>query len=162
MLGLALKLFGVGAFFYGMFLYGSRISWGNSFESPYRGYLLASVPEVVLVGAVSAFGSGVNLLYDTRVLGDPKGERTLRGTSEVLNSTGQVDAFVISWQHASRLPAKVKSWGGPRADVKCAVIEPASSRHLQVGPLGGHRIEEIRNGLLPKRMKMRPLPLAEL
>ncbi len=33
-------------------------------------------------------------------------------------------------------------------------VEPASSRHLSKGPLGGHRIEGIGPGFVPRIMRM--------
>lgn len=39
-------------------------------------------------------------------------------------------------------------------NVKCVAVEPASSRHLSKGTLGGHRIEGIGPGFIPKIMRM--------
>src|SRR5438445_10508985 len=38
--------------------------------------------------------------------------------------------------------------------MKCVAGEPASSRHLSGGALGGHRIEGIGPGFIPKIMRM--------
>ena len=37
---------------------------------------------------------------------------------------------------------------------KCVAVEPASSRNLSGGALGGHRIEGIGAGFIPKIMRM--------
>jgi hypothetical protein len=58
-LGVALLIFGLGGFFYGMALYGDRSAWAQASlsgePSPYGYFLLTYVPRFVLVGAASTF-----------------------------------------------------------------------------------------------------------
>ncbi len=74
---------------------------------------------------------------------------------EILDDcNNKLDAFVMAVGtggcfsgNAERLKDRLKR-------VKCVAVEPDDSRHLSKGPTGGHRIEGIGPGFVPKVMRM--------
>jgi len=73
---------------------------------------------------------------------------------EVLESIGSFDAFVMSVGTGGCFSGNAEVFKKRLARVKCVAIEPASSRHLSGGAVGGHRIEGIGPGFIPKIMRM--------
>lgn len=73
---------------------------------------------------------------------------------EILDSLGQVDAFVMSVGTGGSFSGNAEVLKERLKDVRCVAVEPAASRHLSGGPLGGHRIEGIGPGFVPKIMRM--------
>ncbi len=72
---------------------------------------------------------------------------------EILNQIGSFDAFVMSAGTGGCFSGNAEVFKERLAAVKCVAVEPASSRHLSAGPLGGHRIEGIGPGFIPKIMR---------
>lgn len=73
---------------------------------------------------------------------------------EVLRSLGQVDAFVMAVGTGGCFSGNAEVLKERLKDVRCVAVEPAASRHLSGGPLGGHRIEGIGPGFVSKIMRM--------
>ncbi|HZY94150.1 MAG TPA: cysteine synthase family protein [Candidatus Bathyarchaeia archaeon] len=73
---------------------------------------------------------------------------------EILDSIGGFDAFVMSAGTGGCFSGNAEVFKERLARVKCVAVEPASSRHLSGGTLGGHRIEGIGPGFIPKIMRM--------
>ena len=73
---------------------------------------------------------------------------------EVLESIGSLDAFVMSVGTGGCFSGNAEVFKERLGSVKCVAGEPASSRHLSGGALGGHRIEGIGPGFIPKIMRM--------
>src|SRR5437879_1640176 len=72
---------------------------------------------------------------------------------EILESIGSLDAWVMSAGTGGCFSGNAEVFK-ERLAVKCVAGEPASSRHLSGGALGGHRIEGIGPGFIPKIMRM--------
>jgi cysteine synthase A len=77
-----------------------------------------------------------------------------RMAEEILNQIGSFDAFVMASGTGGGFSGNAEVFKERLAAVKCVAVEPASSRHLSAGPLGGHRIEGIGPGFIPKIMRM--------
>lgn len=74
---------------------------------------------------------------------------------EVLEALdARLDAFVqgVGTGGSFSGNAEVLKERGPR--IRCIAVEPDASRHLSGGPLGGHRIEGIGNGLVTSITRM--------
>ena len=65
-----------------------------------------------------------------------------------------VDAFVMSVGTGGCFSGNAKVLKDRLGGIKCVAVEPAASRNLSGGPLGGHRIEGIGSGFIPKNMRM--------
>jgi cysteine synthase A len=73
---------------------------------------------------------------------------------ETLKRMGDFDAFVMSAGTGGCFSGNAEVFKERLGKVKCVAVEPASSRHLSGGPLGGHRIEGTGPGFIPKVMRM--------
>jgi len=73
---------------------------------------------------------------------------------EILKQIGSFDAFVMSSGTGGCFSGNAEVFKVRSPSVKCVAVEPASSRHLSAGPLGGHRIEGIGPGFIPTIMRM--------
>jgi len=73
---------------------------------------------------------------------------------ETLERIGDFDAFVMSVGTGGCFSGNAEVFKERIDRVKCVAVEPASSRHLSGGALGGHRIEGIGPGFIPKIMRM--------
>ena len=73
---------------------------------------------------------------------------------EILESIGSLDAWVMSAGTGGSFSGNAEVFKERLGSVKCVAGEPASSRHLSGGALGGHRIEGIGPGFIPKIMRM--------
>lgn len=73
---------------------------------------------------------------------------------EILRNLDQVDAFVMSVGTGGCFSGNAEVLKERLKSVRCVAVEPSSSRHLSAGPLGGHRIEGIGPGFIPKIMRM--------
>ena len=73
---------------------------------------------------------------------------------EVLEGIGSFDAFVMGVGTGGCFSGNAEVFKERLTQVKCIAIEPASSRHLSGGAVGGHRIEGIGTGFIPKIMRM--------
>ena len=73
---------------------------------------------------------------------------------EILNRLGTFDAFVVGAGTGGCFSGNSEVYKDRLPDVKCVAVEPASSRNLSGGPLGGHRIEGIGPGFVSKIMRM--------
>ncbi len=74
---------------------------------------------------------------------------------EILDDTGnKVDAFVTSVGTGGCFSGNAEVLKDHLEEVKCVGVEPATSRNLSGGTLGGHRIEGIGVGFTPKIMRM--------
>jgi len=69
---------------------------------------------------------------------------------EILDAlNGRVDAFVTGIGTAGSFSGNAEVLKTRVPDIHCAAIEPATSRALSGGPLGGHRLEGIGPGFVP-------------
>lgn len=73
---------------------------------------------------------------------------------EIVRHLNSFDAFVMSVGTGGCFSGNSEVLKDQLSNVKCVAVEPASSRHLSKGPLGGHRIEGIGPGFIPKIMRM--------
>ncbi len=74
---------------------------------------------------------------------------------EILRDAGDpVDAFVMAGGTGACFSGNAEVLKKQLPGVKCVTVEPATHRNLSGGPMGGHRIEGIGVGLLPKIMRM--------
>jgi cysteine synthase A len=73
---------------------------------------------------------------------------------EILKRLGKFDAFVMGVGTGGCFSGNAEVFKERMDAVKCVAVEPASSRHLSGGVLGGHRIEGIGPGFIPKIMRM--------
>ena len=73
---------------------------------------------------------------------------------EILERIGDFDAFVMSVGAGGCFSGNAEVFKERMGRVKCVAVEPASSRNLSGGALGGHRIEGIGAGFIPKIMRM--------
>jgi cysteine synthase A len=73
---------------------------------------------------------------------------------ETLKRMGDFDAFVMSVGTGGCFSGNAEVFKQRLDKAKCVAVEPASSRHLSGGPLGGHRIEGTGPGFIPKVMRM--------
>jgi len=73
---------------------------------------------------------------------------------EILHNLGQVDAFVMAGGTGGSFSGNAEVLKERLKGVRCVAVEPATSRHLSGGSLGGHRIEGIGPGFIPKIMRM--------
>ncbi|QQG49598.1 MAG: cysteine synthase family protein [archaeon] len=73
---------------------------------------------------------------------------------EILRQVGGFDAFVMCAGTGGCFSGNAEVFKDRMGAVKCVAVEPASSRHLSGGPVGGHRIEGIGPGFIPKVMRM--------
>jgi len=73
---------------------------------------------------------------------------------EILSQIGTFDAFVMAAGTGGCFSGNAEVFKERLGTVKCIAVEPAASRHLSAGPLGGHRIEGIGPGFIPKIMRM--------
>jgi len=73
---------------------------------------------------------------------------------EILRSLGHVDAFVMAVGTGGCFSGNAEVLKERLQSVRCVAVEPATSRHLSGGPLGGHRIEGIGPGFISKIMRM--------
>ena len=73
---------------------------------------------------------------------------------EIVHRLNSFDAFVMSVGTGGCFSGNGEVIKERLSKVKCVAVEPASSQHLSKGPLGGHRIEGIGPGFIPKIMRM--------
>ena len=73
---------------------------------------------------------------------------------ETLERVGDFDAFVMSVGTGGCFSGNAEVFKERMDRVKCVAVEPAASRNLSGGALGGHRIEGIGPGFIPKIMRM--------
>jgi cysteine synthase A len=73
---------------------------------------------------------------------------------EIVNQIGSFDAFVMSSGTGGCFSGNAEVFKERLQSVKCVAVEPASSRHLSGGSIGGHRIEGTGPGFIPKIMRM--------
>lgn len=73
---------------------------------------------------------------------------------EILQSIGSFDAFVMAVGTGGCFSGNAEVFKERLPQVKCVAVEPASSQHLSRGVVGGHRIEGIGPGFIPKIMRM--------
>ena len=73
---------------------------------------------------------------------------------EILKQTGGFDAFVMSVGTGGCFSGNAEVFREKDRSIKCVAVEPASSRGLSGGPLGGHRIEGIGPGFVSKITRM--------
>jgi cysteine synthase A len=74
---------------------------------------------------------------------------------EILEDLGnKVDAFVMSVGTGACFSGNAQVLKDRLESVNCVAVEPATSRNLSGGTLGGHRIEGIGVGFIPKIMRM--------
>jgi cysteine synthase A len=73
---------------------------------------------------------------------------------EILERMRDFDVFVMSVGAGGCFSGNAEVFKERMSSVKCVAVEPASSRNLSGGPLGGHRIEGIGAGFIPKIMRM--------
>src|SRR5437773_7045150 len=73
---------------------------------------------------------------------------------EIVHRLNSFDAFVMSVGTGGCFSGNSEVIKEQLNNVKCVAVEPASSRHLSKGPLGGHRIEGIGPGFVPRIMRM--------
>ena len=73
---------------------------------------------------------------------------------EILARIGGLDAFVMAVGTGGCFSGNAEILKERVQGVRCVAVEPASSKHLSGGQLGGHRIEGIGPGFIPKVMRM--------
>ena len=74
---------------------------------------------------------------------------------EILEDLGnKMDAFVMSVGTGACFSGNAQVLKDRLESVNCVAVEPATSRNLSGGTLGGHRIEGIGVGFIPKIMRM--------
>lgn len=73
---------------------------------------------------------------------------------EIIHSLGHVDGFVMGVGTGGCFSGNAEVLKERLKGVRCVAVEPAMSRHLSGGPLGGHRIEGIGPGFVSKIMRM--------
>ena len=73
---------------------------------------------------------------------------------ETVEQLQEFDAFVMSAGTGGCFSGNAEVFKEHMDDIRCVAVEPAASRHLSGGPLGGHRIEGIGPGFIPKIMRM--------
>ncbi len=74
---------------------------------------------------------------------------------EILADTRRrIDAFVMAVGSGGCFSGNAEVLKERLGDVRCVAVEPAASRHLSRGPLGGHRIEGTGPGFITKIMRM--------
>jgi len=74
---------------------------------------------------------------------------------EILEQSGRLcDAFVMMVGTGGSFSGVAEVLKGDNTDVKCFAGEPDAHRNISGGPIGGHRIEGIGIGFLPKIMRM--------
>jgi cysteine synthase A len=73
---------------------------------------------------------------------------------EIVRQLDSFDAFVMSAGTGGCFSGNSEVFKEQLRNVKCVAVEPASSRHLSKGSLGGHRIEGIGPGFIPRIMRM--------
>lgn len=77
-----------------------------------------------------------------------------RMAEETVAQLHDFDAFVMSVGTGGCFSGNAEIFKERIERIKCVAVEPAASRHLSGGPLGGHRIEGIGPGFIPKIMRM--------
>ena len=73
---------------------------------------------------------------------------------ETIEQVHHFDAFVMSVGTGGCFSGNAEVFKERIDGMRCIAVEPAASRHLSGGPLGGHRIEGIGPGFVPKIMRM--------
>ena len=73
---------------------------------------------------------------------------------EILGQLRRFDAFVMAVGSGGCFSGNAEVFKEKMNGVKCVAVEPASSRNLSGGKLGGHRIEGIGTGFISKNMRM--------
>ncbi len=73
---------------------------------------------------------------------------------EIVHRMKSFDTFVMSVGTGGCFSGNSEVFKDQLGSVKCVAVEPALSRHLSKGPLGGHRIEGIGPGFIPRIMRM--------
>ncbi len=76
------------------------------------------------------------------------------GEEIITDTRHRVDAFVMAVGTGGCFSGNAEVLKDRLGDIKCVAVEPAASRNLSRGPLGGHRIEGIGVGFIPKIMRM--------
>jgi len=84
---------------------------------------------------------------DNRAGYHPMGEEILEALG------GELDAFVAASGTGGVFSGNAEVLKAHDASIRCIAVEPAASRHLSGGSLGGHRIEGIGPGFVPKGMR---------
>ncbi len=84
---------------------------------------------------------------------NPAGYQSM--AEEILGAcNNKLDAFVMSVGTGGCFSGNAKTLKNRLDNIRCVAVEPAASRNLSGGPLGGHRIEGIGPGFIPKNMRM--------
>jgi cysteine synthase A len=73
---------------------------------------------------------------------------------EVEEAIGVPDAFVAAVGTGGCFSGAATYFKERSASVECVAVEPAASRNLSNGELGGHRLEGIGVGFMPPRMRI--------
>lgn len=73
---------------------------------------------------------------------------------EVEEAIGLPDAFVAAAGTGGCFSGVATYLKGRSSSVECVAVEPAASRNLSGGRLGGHRLEGIGVGFMPPKMRM--------
>lgn len=84
---------------------------------------------------------------------NPRGYRPM-GQEILADTRRRIDAFVMAVGTGGCFSGNADVLKERLGDVRCVAVEPSTSRHLSRGPLGGHRIEGIGPGFIPKIMRM--------
>jgi len=85
---------------------------------------------------------------DNRAGYHPMGEEILEALG------GELDAFVAAAGTGGVFSGNAEVLKANDASIRCIAVEPTASRHLSEGSVGGHRIEGIGPGFVPKGMRM--------
>ena len=77
-----------------------------------------------------------------------------RLAEEIEEVIGIPDAFVAAAGTAGLFSGAAAHFKERSPSIECVAVEPAASRNLSGGDLGGHRLEGIGVGFMPPRMRM--------
>jgi cysteine synthase len=80
--------------------------------------------------------------------GNATGYRTL-GQEIVEQSDGSIGGFVMGVGTGGCFSGVAEELKSHNSSIRCVAVEPATSRNLSGGPLGGHRLEGIGVGFVP-------------
>ncbi len=114
-------------------------------------------PELIqaLIDRAQELSEAPNTFW-TGQFNNPDNRAGYHGMAEEILDTlpGPVDGFVASVGTGACFSGNAEVLKERLGEVKCVAVEPDTSRNLSGGPLGGHRIEGIGVGFIPKIMRM--------
>ena len=114
-------------------------------------------PELIqrIVARARELGAEPETLW-TDQFNNPDNRAGYHGMAEEVIAAlgGPPDAFVMAAGTGGCFSGNAEVLKAREGGVRCIAVEPAASRHLSKGPLGGHRIEGIGPGFVPKGMRM--------